>query len=629
MEMALEETSAKLAPAKTAHSDAPGRQWRILLWCFAMLVCATAIYYGLGMRRAAWEATTDIHFRNSVSNAIEWGRFANTQGVYNLYDELIEQHGPEGSYKGPARFALDYAPLRLLIAAKWAQWASEKYPSANGAPVVWRPEYDFTRPMLELNTACELLAMLGMFLLVYHWIRVCHTPPPEKWWSTSLRQHWGRDEASTRHLASTVGLFPATLAALLIWFNPAVLFNAHIYPQWDVWLLPAFIFAMYFGLRNWWLPAGIVVGICAMAKGQILFALPLLILWPLLLGHLAGAARAAIGVVVGVALVAWPWVLKSSEAWNWMLYVGIAAILLAVVAALPRSNWKWHVARGAMVLAAITLALWPVANITGRYVSTAGLIELDRRQTLLTVLSIAAVIAIIGGRKWVPTILVGFPAVCAILTIPLLKSSSAWFEIGTVFPTRNWKQLFWCHGANLGSILQAKFQWKYDDLADMSWIPFLSEPVPIRHVMVGIFVLLLAFCIGGFVRHRRRHDPRLLLAMAVPLMLAYAFLPQMIERYLIWPAALLSAYAAISIGGLVLCAAVSLLGVALMAGYILPFVRESPITLQWLPYIGPIFPDIGWAVIVLAIVMLYMGCTPSGRRPLWQKHLAESRVNDE
>lgn len=587
------------------------RSW--LAWTLCILIAAAAIHYGMQLRRWAWESTTDVRFVNSVSNAIEWGRYANEVGVLKVYDVLVEKHGLEGDYSGPARFALDYAPLRLFIASQWADWAQQKFPPPAGKPLVWRPEYEFTEPMLKLNLACELLGSFGMFLLVYHWVRVTKTEAPRRWWAFSFKNAWGRDEAPTKLLPSTVGLFTAMTAALLLWFNPAVIFNAHVYPQWDVWLLPPFIFALYFGMRNWWLPAGIAVGLCAMAKGQIFFALPLLIAWPLLLGNLAGVVRVLVGIVVGIALAVWPFLLQSYDASKWIVFASAGAVLLSCVVVMPRSGWKWRVARCLVAIIGLCVIAWPVAAITGEFALHGTEVVVQKRATLLTFLALAAIAAILGGRRWVPTLLAGVPAVCTLLTIPLLSATSAWFEVGTIYPTRHWKQLFWCHGANLGSLLQVRFRWAYRDVVDLSWIPVLNltEPVLMRHFMTGIYVILLALLLVALVRHRRWHDPKLLLVFAVPFMLSYTFLPQMIERYLIWPAAILSAYAAMNLGALALWLGVSLIACALMFGYMLTFVRNTPTSREWLPLVQPLFPDIGWAVIALALVMLYMAFVPT------------------
>ncbi len=582
------------------------RAW--MAWLLVVLVAANSLYYGLELRRWAWDVSTNIRFVNSVSNAIEWGQYANKVGVLDLYDQLLSRFGESGEYAGPARFTLDYPPLRLLIASWWADWAKKNYPpKAEGMPILWRPDYAFNRPMLRLNIACEITATVGMFLLVYRWMRMCHQRPPDRWWGWNVLKNWGRDEQGTRHLHSTVGLLSATLAALLLWFNPAVIFNAHVYPQWDVWLLPAFIFAVYFGLRNWWLGAGICVGICAMAKGQILFAFPLLIGWPLLLGNWAGALRLVIGLGMGVGMITWPWMLRSAESQRWMLFVALALLPLIAISLLPRGNWKWLAARGAIGVALVAMLYWPVRSMSA-----------DAREYVILVGMFVGAMAILGNRWWLPAsasaLLVGGLA----LTVPLYGATLAWYRIGTEYATRHWKHLFWCHAPNLGSILEVRFQWQFLDEVSVGWLPGFAEneTMPIRHLMIAVYCILLFICVIAAVRHRRAHDERFLLAIATPFLLAYAFLPQMIERYLLWPAALLGAFAAINMGGLLLWLVLSVIGSVMMLEYMLALTRRTQEAKDLMPYLQPLFPDIGWAIMVLAITMLFMTCRRSRPRYL-------------
>ena len=320
-----------------------------------------------------------------------------------------------------------------------------------------------------------------------------------------------------------------------------------------------------------------------------------------------------VGLIVGIAVVVWPFLLQSYDASRWIVFASVGAVLLSGAAIMPRSGWKWHIARATIAFIAICVVVWPVAHLTGEYLMPGTEIVVHKRAILLSMLVLAAIAAVIGGRRVVPTLLAGVPAACTLLTIPLLNASSAWFEVGTIYPTRHWKQLFWCHGANLGSLLQVRFQWKYADVVDLSWIPLLNltEPILLRSLMTVIYVILLGLLLLALIRHRRWHDPKLLLVLAVPFMLSYTFLPQMIERYLIWPAAILSAYAAISLGGLVLWLAISLIACALMFSYMLGFVRNTPMAREWIPLVQPLFPDIAWAIIALALVMLYMAFTPT------------------
>ena len=586
---------------------APSR-WRVwLAWACVVLLFAGAIYWGIQLRRWAWDQTTGIRFVNSVSNAIEWGNQARRIGVLEVYDDLYSRFGPAGDYAGPARFALDYPPLRLLIADAWTNWAYDKYAVPKGQTLYWRPDYEFTEPMLRLNMGCELAAAAGMFLLVYRWMRMCALPAPGRWWTWRISQGWGRTEhlEQLRALPSTVGLRAATCAALLIWFNPAVIFNAHVYPQWDVWLLPPLIWAIFFGLIDWWLPAGMAVAISAMTKGQILLALPLLIAWPLLLGNFAAVLRLCVGLLAGVGLVVWPWMTRGEAAHLWMVHVAVSAMLILAAGLLPRRSIAWWVLRSILALAAGVILCAPAwTQSSENLLYTAA----------LSVLVIG--IALAGSRWWTPTSLATLWAGSLALTVPLFGASMAWYEVGIKYGTRHWRQLYWCLAPNLGSILQVRFGWRYADVADMSWIPWLDlGQVPIRQVMMALYVIALVPCVIGVVRHRRNHDPRLLLAFAAPLLMAYALLPQMIERYLIWPAAMLSAYAAISFSGLLLWLVLSAIACLMMFGYMLTMVRLTPVSQEWLSLVQSTFPDIGWAVLVLAGVVLCLAVTSSRARP--------------
>ena len=593
--------------AKPAASPKHNRHWlaRILV----LLVAAAAIYGGIGLRRWAWDQTTDIRFTNSVNNAIRWGRSANEVGVYNVYDTLVKQYGSDAEFEDlnmPGVFALDYPPLRLMIVSWWADWAQQHM--AGGGRVNWQPEYEFTAPMLYLNMACELAASLGMFLLVYHWLRVCRGSAPEPWW------RWGDHPLPAVSLADTNGMFPAILAALLLWFNPAVMFNAHVYPQWDVWVLPAIIFGFYFVLRGWWLAAGFIVGLEAMGKGQILVATPLLLALPLLRGQLPGVLRILIGMAGAIALVVWPWMLRSPESLQWMTHLGVAGAILVLVNLLPRKGKVWPILRGLPAMLACGVVYWFVR-------------ALPREQQLYALALIGAVMALamLGSRWWAPSCALGLWAGGLALTVPMYGASMAWYDIGIKYGTRHWRHLYWCHASNLGSIMEVRYNWQFADTINLSWIPWIgpSTPVPIRLVMVWAFAALLSIGIIAAVRHRVKHDPRLLLSLALPFMLAFAVLPQMIDRYLMWPAALISAYAAISIGGVVLWLVLSLLACVMMADYIMGFVLQAPEAQYWLPYLQVTFPDIGWGVLVLAGVMLYAACLSTPRKegalPLQQR----------
>jgi hypothetical protein len=128
-----------------------------------------------------------------------------------------------------------------------------------------------------------------------------------------LVRHWRRVCTGDESIKPTVlGL----LCATLYWFNPAVLMNAHVWPQWDTWLAPFFVWAIYLGLINRWAAVGALVLVGAMLKGQMVAIAPLFLLWPLFAGRFWGAGRFVIGFVLSAFIITLPWLIE----WNFNWY---------------------------------------------------------------------------------------------------------------------------------------------------------------------------------------------------------------------------------------------------------------------------------------------------------------------
>ena len=54
-----------------------------------------------------------------------------------------------------------------------------------------------------------------------------------------------------------------------------MILDAHGWPQWDVWILPFYLFAALAALKNRWFWCGCLLALGAMLKGQLLFVAPL------------------------------------------------------------------------------------------------------------------------------------------------------------------------------------------------------------------------------------------------------------------------------------------------------------------------------------------------------------------
>jgi hypothetical protein len=128
------------------------------------------------------------------------------------------------------------------------------------------------------------------------------------------------------------------VAATFVWFDPALLVDTHVWPQWDAWVLPPFLLAALLASLDWWLAAGLVLGAGGMFKGQLLLGSPVLILWPLLSLRWGAVGRLLAGFALMAGLVVSPWLVLngqppswSSEPLRWVVGVGIAAAIGATL----------------------------------------------------------------------------------------------------------------------------------------------------------------------------------------------------------------------------------------------------------------------------------------------------------
>lgn len=335
----LEQESPPKRPSKARRALV-----RVAIWLIVIDVLAAALFGGIRLRRWMWIHTDVPHpslrFEANIGNAYRWGSMVLSHAqekalaagkggkatdwryffpaYFELFREVIRAH-PDGQYD------LDYTPARLLADALWVRHERLVYPHVRQ----WQRPYSFNAPLLWFNTACELLAALGAFLLVRHWVWRGTVPSGENP-KRARRSMQPREEHlpwnphrrivdSSKNLrrypvprrAWVLGL----IASLLIWFNPAVLYDAHVYPQWEVWLLPSFFFAAWFASRGNWLPAGLALPIGLLLKGQLSMILPIFILWPLFGRQWKAAMWLTIGFVIAAIVLLSPWLIHLDFAW--------------------------------------------------------------------------------------------------------------------------------------------------------------------------------------------------------------------------------------------------------------------------------------------------------------------------
>ena len=220
---------------------------------------------GVQLRRWTGDKTRHVRFQHDIVNGFYWGsetlaegrrlssdKAANSwtafcRGYFALYDR-VKREAYENDYR------LDYPPLRLLVMAIWAKQVRGEFPGVDdGHPKL-------VNPLLKMNLLCELISAVAIFLLVRLWVRR----------SSSVTRSPFLSALPHRQRALICGLAAASVA----WLEPSMILDAHGWPQWDVWILPFYLFAALAALKNRWFCCGCLLAVGAMLKGQLLFVAP-------------------------------------------------------------------------------------------------------------------------------------------------------------------------------------------------------------------------------------------------------------------------------------------------------------------------------------------------------------------
>ena len=349
---------------------------------FAILFILTSFVGGVQLRRWIGENTRHVRYQHDIINAFYWGQetlkegrsvspdnsSANSwtglfRGYLALYDR-VKDDAYESDY------GLDYPPLRLLTMAIWSKQVRDGYPWIDNE----HPK--LVNPLLKINLVCELVSAAAIFFLVQLCVR--RSVHAHSTWPAWL---------SREHRASICGLAAASVA----WLEPSMILDAHGWPQWDVWILPFYLFAALAALKNRWFWCGCLLAFGAMLKGQLLFVAPFFVLWPLWQKRWPGALRVLAGFTATAALIVSPWLLRTPGACIVFVAVAGTSFLIALRYKLPDK------------------AAW-LAGILGCAVFIIG--------------------ALTGG-------------------------SFAWFEIGFLYGTKHYPYLFISSCYNLASLLAA------------------------------------------------------------------------------------------------------------------------------------------------------------------------------
>jgi len=550
---------------------------RIIIIMLITGIAALSIYRGVVWRRELYTATAEIRFTRNVGNAYIWGRYARAAGVFNIYERL-----QENGVQLPAYFPLDYPPLRLAAVTVWQGWTERHFPGSKQ----WQPEYEFTAPLLWGNTVAALVSSVLVFLLIRMWaIRMDDATRPADVAPRLLRGAWS-------------GL----IGAMLLWFNPAALCDGYIWGQWEIWLAPFFLGAVYLASLDWWFAAGACLAIGACLKGQLLLAAPILILWQLFQWRIGAVLRLLAGLMFAAALIAFPWLKLTPAAFTWyMLMLGAAGLLVPfTVRWRIKPRWLIPVYLGAIAMA------WPWTSS----------VSYALRALPAALLGLIALGRFLPARL-LPHLYAASVAAAILLTIPLFQGKTAWFTQGFGFGVDHSPRIHDQATYSMLTVVQTYLAWP-NDRTQLIDAPLVGK-TELRKLAVGIYVFCLLLCGAGAALHDRRRDTRFLIAVSLPWLLFFLVLPQMQSRYLVFAAVMSSVLFAAGFGLGLLGVIVSIIG---GLGVLEDAYRNQggrpPITqsLPSLQTLQAIDPHIGWMLLMVALILLYHAVAPRKRKVL-------------
>jgi hypothetical protein len=312
------------------------------------LLIATVFLAGIQLRRWIGDTTRHVRYQHDIVNGFYWGNEVLKEarrlspdhssadswtgfcrGYFALYDR-VKDKAYEGEYN------LDYAPLRLLAMAIWAKEVRD------GFPWVDKDHPKLVNPLLKINFICELISALAIFLLV----REClHRSRPTQ--SSLLCR------LPQQHRGWICGVAAASAA----WLEPSMILDAHGWPQWDVWILPFYLFAAFAALKDRWFWCGCLLAVGAMLKGQLLFVAPFFVFWPLWQKGWLPTLRVLAGFIATTAFIVSPWLLRTPAAWA--VLAAFAVITSLIVVRFKLTN------QGASITGIIGCAVFVIGAFTG------------------------------------------------------------------------------------------------------------------------------------------------------------------------------------------------------------------------------------------------------------------------
>ncbi len=443
------------------------------------------------------------------------------------------------------------------------------------------------------------------------------------------------------------------VAAMLVWNDPLLLIDSHAWPQWDVWILPFFVFAALMASLDWWMVAGILLGVGCMFKGQLLLAGPILFLWPLFAGRWGALARVIIGFAIGAEAITWPWLLNSPAAVKWVELALLVAVVVAGVSLLRPLVVKY----GQLWITRPVLG-WPRDALAMVSREDALLPSLTVLTAVLAATTLGAAVILHGGARAsdLPAGALGMFCLAVVALPWFLRRRSLWVWLAGVAAAAvwiasekfggsyAWATLGYAYGSvkhdemqmsirnfsNLTSILSQNYQWDIHDHLGTLHLAF-TTPGPwrigrwaipsvawstdfdldVKAAMAALYGISLVISSAAAALHARRNDRRFLVALVGPWIVFPVVMCQMGDRYPIWASCLSAAMVAVSLELSLLHVLLAVVSFAMVAHQLLNF--DQTRWPQLFDLMTPTYPGLGWMMVLIAGVFFVAGLVPSRR----------------
>jgi hypothetical protein len=551
---------------ETSLSASPERVWRkVIVWIALFGIAGFAVRTGIDFRHWWFRTSIPVHFSDIERNWL-WGAYT----YYNIHDKgrsFLDTYDDVGIQDRNNRLWIDYAPARLAVNTLWVAYNHQTL------PYQWIKRWNTTKDLDAIdtfysfyrwfNTTIELLGVIAAFLLVHQVVR--------------------KTGAS---LEKSVGL--GFLSGLLLWFNVAMINSAHGWPSGDIWIIPPFLWSVYFCRIDRWFLAGMVLGIGALFKGQQLFVMSVLILWPVFQGRWKAPLEMLLGFMTVFGLVTSGWTLTYIDDFGFR-HLHFPATLTS----------------GAPLILGLSLFI----------------LKWTRWSPKL------AQVSIFPLGKWV----FGLMGTLSFASMWVFGTCYAWFDASYLYGTDHWPKMIVGVTSNLPGLLQKRYGWSADQGPSVVVFQIVGLEITLRVfllIILGFFFVLSGWALA---RQDKRNSTRFLVALVTPWLAFYAIPCQIHERYLLFAAGVASICIGHSLGTALLglfCTVLTTLmtwQIMFRRGDLNSLDRLLHESIPWLfdgdgfvirlnQFIRNTHPDIGWAVLVVLGVFSYVMLTPLTRR---------------